>query len=101
VEAAVIFSNATSGSTVFSWSGPAGATMKWNDTTAAADYQSTIGGTNTYTFASGVTRMAFFKGKLIMSTTSGNLTLTVSNSVGTASTSTVLTDSWLRLTRVK
>lgn len=101
IEAAVIFSNATSGNTVFSWTGPSGATMKWNDTGTSSDYQSTIGGTNSYAFAGGVTRMAFFKGKFIMSTNAGSLTLTVSNSVGTASTSTVLTDSWLRMTRVK
>lgn len=101
VEAGVIFSNATSGNTVFSWSGPTGTTFKWNDTGTSADYQSTISGTNTYAFSSGVTRLAFFKGKMITSTTTGNFALTVSNSVGGASTSTVLTDSWLRLTRVK
>lgn len=100
METGVIFSNATSGNTVFSWTGPTGATMKWNDTTTAGDYQSTIGGTNTYSFSAS-TRLAFFKGKLVVSTTGGNLTLTVSNSVGGTSTSTVLTDSWLRLTRVK
>ena len=101
MEVGIIFSNATSGNTVFSWTGATGATMKWNDTGTSSDYQSTIGGTNTYAFASGVTRLAFFKGKLITSTNTGSLTLTVSNSVGTASTSSVLTDSWLRLTRVK
>ena len=101
MEAGVIFSNTTSGSTVFSWTGPTGATLKWNDTGTSSDYQSTISGTNSYAFSSGVTRLAFFKGKLVISSTSGNFALTVSNSVGTASTSTVLTDSWLRLTRVK
>lgn len=100
MEAGVIFSAATSGNTVFSWSGPTGTTMKWNDTGTSTDYQSTIGGTNAYSF-SATTRLAFFKGKLITSTTAGNLALTVSNSVGGTSTSTVLTDSWLRLTRVK
>lgn len=100
MEAAIIFSVVTSGNTVFSWTGPASATMKWNDTTTAADYSSTIGGTNSYAF-SATTRLAFFKGKLIVAGTTGSLTLTVSNSVGTASTSSVLTDSWLTLTRIK
>lgn len=100
MEAGVIFSAATSGTTTFSWTGPTGATMKWNDTTTAGDYTSTIGGTNGYAFSAG-SKLAFFKGKLVTSTTAGSLTLTVSNSVGGASTSSVLTDSWLRLTRVK
>ncbi len=100
MDAGVIFSVVTSGNTIFSWTGPASATMKWNDTTTAADYSSTIGGTNSYAF-SATTRLAFFKGKLIVAGTAGSLTLTVSNSVGTASTSSVLTDSWLTLTRIK
>lgn len=100
MEIGVIFSAVTSGNTIFSWTGPTGATMKWNDTTTAGDYTSTISGTNSYSFSASE-RLAFFKGKLITAGTAGNLTLTVSNSVGGASTSSVLTDSWLRLTRVK
>jgi hypothetical protein len=99
MEAGVICSNTTaSNNLVFSWSGPTGATMKWNDTTTSTDYTSTIGGTNAYATSSS-TRMAFFKGKLVTSTTAGSLTLTFSSSAGGSVS--VLADSWLRLTRVK
>lgn len=98
MEAGVICTNTVSGNLVFSWTGPTGATMKWNDTTASLDYSSTIGGTNSYA-SNANTRLAFFKGKLIVSTTAGSLTLTFSNSAG--SSVSILQDSWLRLTRIK
>lgn len=95
VDCAVIFSN-TTGNTSISWTGPASATMQWNDTGASLDYAATIGATNTYAANAG-TRMAFFKGALFVSATSGSLTLTLGVSAGTT---TLNSGSWLRLQRV-
>lgn len=100
LEAGVIFANTTSGNNiVFSWTGPTGATMKWNDTGTSADYTATISGTNSYA-SNAASRMAFFKGNLVTSTTTGSITLTFSASNNTNAVS-VLTSSWLRLTRVR
>jgi hypothetical protein len=96
VEAGMIFTN-TTGSTTFSWTGPAGATMQWADTTGSGTYVSTIGGTDSFpTF--GTARMTFLKGLLIVSGTPGSLTATIGVSTGTT---TLNAGSWLRLTRVK
>jgi|SRR5579859_381099 len=102
MEAGIIFTNATSGnSIVFSWTGPTGAGLKWNDTGTSTDYQSTIGGTNAFSFsATASTRMSFFKGNLTTSGTTGSLTLTFASSNNTNAVL-VLTSSWLRLTRIK
>lgn len=102
MEAGIIFTNATSGnSIVFSWTGPAGAGMKWNDTGTSTDYQSTLGGTNPFPFnAAGSTRMTFLKGNLTTGGTTGSLTLTFASSNNTNAVL-VLTSSWLRLTRIK
>jgi hypothetical protein len=97
MEAALIFSN-TTGSTTPSWTGPTGATMQWNDTGASLDYSSTIGATNNSYASNAGTRMAFFKGLLVTSTTAGSLTLTLGVSAGTT---TLSAGSYLRLTRVK
>lgn len=96
VRAGVIITN-TSGVTAPSWTGPSGATMKWVNTTASADYQSTIGGT-TGTFPSLATsRMMLFEGLLQVSSTAGNLTFTGSTTTGTLQ---ILADSYLTLERV-
>lgn len=96
MRAAIIAQN-TVGNFVPSWTGPAGATMKWCDTTASLDYQSTLGGTANVFGANAGTRMIFLEGKLKTSTTPGSLTFTFSASAGT---STVFTDSYLTLNRV-
>lgn len=97
MEAAIIIAN-TTGATTPSWTGPTGATMQWNDTGASLDYSSTIGATNNSYAANAGTRMAFFKGLLVTSSTAGSLTLTLGVSAGTT---TLSAGSWLRLTRVK
>lgn len=96
VEAQILAQN-TTGTWTPSWTGPASATMKWNDTTTSTDYSSTIGAVNnTYAANAGV-RMCFFSGILKTSGTAGNLTFTTNASTGT----TVLqADSALLLRRV-
>lgn len=95
LSAAAIISNAT-GITSVSWTGPAGATLQWNDTTTSTDYAATIGATNSYA-ASASTRMALFTGVLKTGSTAGNLTLTLGVSAGTT---TLAAGSFLRLARV-
>lgn len=96
VEAQILAQN-TTGTWKPSWTGPASATMKWNDTTTSTDYSPTIGDTtNTYAANAGV-RMCFFSGILKTSSTAGNLTFTTNASTGT----TILqADSALLLRRV-
>ena len=96
MRAAIIAQN-TTGNFIPSWTGPSGATMKWNDTTSSLDYSSTIGATNNTFAANAGVRMIFLEGRLKTSTTAGNLTFTFSASAGT---STVFTDSYLTLARV-
>lgn len=97
MEAGIIAQN-TTGVFTPSWTGPTGATMQWNDTTGSLDYSSTINATNnTYAANAGV-RLIFLRGILFTAGTSGNLTFTYSASAGT---STVFTNSWVRLTKVK
>ncbi len=96
MNAGIIAQN-TTGNFVPSWTGPSGATMKWNDTTSSLDYSSTIGATNNTFAANAGTRLIFLTGRLLTSTTAGALTFTFSASAGT---STVFADSWLTLTRV-
>lgn len=90
-----IISNAA-GTTAVSWTGPAGATMQWNDTTTSTDYASTIGATNSYA-ASASTRMALFTGLLKTAAAAGNLTMTLGVSAGTT---TLAAGSFLQLWRV-
>lgn len=97
MEAAIIIQNST-GSTTPSWAGPTGATMQWCDTGTSLDYSSTLGATNNSYVSNAGTRMAFFKGLLVVSTTAGSLTLTLGVSAGTT---TLSAGSFLRLTRVK
>lgn len=100
MELCLIFSE-SSASGIFtpSWTGPSGATMQWCDTGTSSDYSSTIGATNNTYTGSTATRMAFFKGPLVTSTTAGSLTLTfATNSTYTA---TVYAGSYLKLTRMK
>lgn len=100
MEAGVIFNDTTAGNNiVFGWTGPTGATMKWNNTAADTSYQSLISGTISYA-TNAANRLAFFKGNLVTSTTAGSLTLTFSSSNNTNAVN-VLTSSWLRLTRIK
>lgn len=82
VECGIIFDN-TTGITTPSWTGPAGATMQWVDTTASLDYSSTIGATNNSFAANAGTRMAILKGNLLVAATAGTLTLTLGVSTGT------------------
>lgn len=97
MEASLIFAN-TTGTTTFSWTGPTGATMQWNDTTASLDYTSTIGGTGFAWPSNAGTRMVVHKGVLLTSSTTGFLTLTVAVSAGTT---TLNSGTYLRLTRIK
>lgn len=87
----------TTGSTTPSWTGPAGATMQWNDTTTSGDYSSTIGATNNPFPSLATPRMIFLHGILITAGTPGSLTLTVGVSAGTT---TVESGTWLQLTRM-
>lgn len=95
LSAAAIISNAT-GTTSVSWTGPAGATMQWNDTTTSTDYAATIGALNNYA-SSASTRMALFTGLLKTAGTAGTLTMTLGVSAGTT---TLAAGSFLRLVRV-
>lgn len=97
MESVEIFSN-TTGNTTFSWTGPTGATMQWNDTTASLDYTSTIGGLGFVWPSNAGTRMVVHKGYLVTAGTPGTLTLTVGVSAGTT---TLNTGSYLRLTRLR
>jgi|SRR5579859_1791970 len=97
MESVEIISN-TTGNTTFSWTGPTGATMQWNDTTASLDYTSTIGGLGFVWPSNAGTRMVIHKGYLVTSSTAGTLTLTIGVSAGTT---TLFTGSYLKLTRVK
>ncbi|GAX54753.1 hypothetical protein [Streptomyces olivochromogenes] len=96
VEAQLIVQN-TTGTWTPSWTGPSGATMKWNDTTTSTDYSSTIGATNNAYAASASVRLAFLKGVLKTSSTAGNLTFTTNASTGTT---TIQSDSALMIRRV-
>lgn len=99
LSAIITWNNATAGNGTFSWTGPAGATMKWGDVYTPTDYQSTIGGVVSITNAA-TTRFVVFKGKLVTGGTSGNLVFTFGSSNGTTTVS-VLTDSTLSLRRIK
>ncbi len=96
MSAGIIAQN-TTGNYIPSWTGPSGATMKWNDTTSSLDYSSTIGAVNNIFAANAGTRLIFLQGRLLTAATAGSLTYTFSASAGT---STTFTDSWLTLTRV-
>lgn len=80
------------------WTGPTGATMKWNNTTGSTGYRNAINLTDTYT-GSTATREAFFFGRLVVGANAGSLTLTISTS-DAAQTATLFQDSWLLLQRV-
>ena len=95
LDAAAIIANNT-GTTTVSWTGPAAATMQWNDSTTSTDYASTIGATNSYA-SNASTRMAFFKGLLKTGANAGTLTMTLGVSAGTT---TLSAGSFLRLVRV-
>lgn len=96
MESAFVFQN-TTGNTTISWNGPIGGTMQWCDTTTSTDYSSTINATNNAWPANASVRMSFFKGILFTTTNTGSLTATVSVSAGTT---TLMSGSYLRLTRV-
>lgn len=96
MNAGIIAQN-TTGNYIPSWTGPASATMKWNDTTSSLDYSSTIGAVNNVFAANAGVRLLFLQGKLLTAAASGFLTYTFSASAGSSIT---LADSWLTLTRV-
>ena len=96
MRAGIIAQN-TGGNYIPSWTGPASAAMKWNDTTSSLDYSSTIGAVNNTFAANAGVRLIFLEGRLLTAATAGTLTYTFSASAGT---STTLADSWLTLTRV-
>jgi hypothetical protein len=82
-----------------SWTGPAGALMKWNSyASGSTSYRPTIGSVDSYS-GSASQRLAFFAGRLVVADTAGFLTLTLSTN-DVAQTATLLTDSWLVLDRV-
>ncbi|MFJ6530881.1 hypothetical protein ACIQMZ_37245 [Streptomyces longwoodensis] len=94
-----IFANSSAAAAAgLSWTGPAGAAMKWNNTTGSTGYRSTIGAVDSYT-GSTAQRMALLFGRLTTGSAGGALTLTLSTS-DPAQTSTLYADSWLRVERV-
>ncbi|MGR4847920.1 hypothetical protein [Streptomyces sp. LARHCF252] len=93
----IIYNN-TGGTFSPSWTGPASATMKWNDTTTSTDHSIAIGSTNnTFALNASTARSSFFEGLLQTAGTAGNLTLTAAVTAGTLN---ILTDSYLTLERV-
>lgn len=99
LSAAAIFGCSSAAPTVgLSWTGPAGATMKWNSTTGSTNYRPLISSVDSYT-GSAATRMALFGGRLVVVDTAGSLTLTLSTS-DAAQTATLYADSWIQLDRV-
>lgn len=99
VTVAAIFSNTLAGASAgLSFSGPAGAAMKWNNTTGSTGYKNTIAGVDSYT-GSTANREAFLCGRIVTGATGGLLALTLSTSDG-AQTSTLAADSWMLAQRV-
>ncbi|MFJ2307659.1 hypothetical protein [Streptomyces sp. NPDC087787] len=99
LDAGIIFScSNTTASVGLSWTGPTGATMRWNSTTASTGYRPTIGGVDSYT-GSAANRLVFLRGRLVTAAADGLLTLTMSIS-DPAETARLYADSWLTLTRV-
>jgi hypothetical protein len=99
VDAGLIISCSNAAATVgLSWTGPAGATMKWNSTTGSLNYRPLISSVDSYT-GSAATRLALVSGRLVVADAAGFLTLTISTS-DAAQTATLLADSWLRVQRV-
>lgn len=99
VQCGAIFSCSSAAATVgLGWTGPAGAVMKWNNTTGSTGYRNAIGLTDTYT-GSTAAREAFFLGRIVTGSAGGSLTLTISTS-DSAQTATLLADSWLLTQRV-
>lgn len=100
VDVGAVFSNtASAASAALGFTGPAGATLQWNNTTGSTGYRANIGLTDSYT-GSTATREAFLRGRLVTGATAGNLTLTLSTS-DAAQTSTLAAGSWILATRVK
>lgn len=94
-----IFSNTLAGASAgLGFSGPAGAAMKWNNSTGSTGYKNSITGVDSYT-GSTAQREAFLFGRIVTGATGGLLTLTLSTSDG-AQTSTLAADSWLLAQRV-
>lgn len=80
-----------------SWTGPAGATMIWNDTSNPADVTTTLAGTGP-AWATGTKSVRLF-GQLVTAGTAGNLVFTWASSVA-ASATVKGPGSWLALERV-
>lgn len=99
VMAGVVWSCTSAAASVgLSWSGPAGATLTWNNTTGSTGYRASIGLVDSYT-GSTAEREAFLLGRLRVPTTAGAFALTLSTS-DSAATATLSAGSWLMLHRV-
>jgi hypothetical protein len=99
VMAGIVWSCTSAAANVgLSWSGPAGATLTWNNTTGSTGYRNAIGLVDSYT-GSTAEREAFLLGRLRVPTTAGALAFTLSTS-DSAATATLSAGSWLLLHRV-
>lgn len=95
VEVAAIFACSNVAPSVgFSFTGPAGATMKWNSTTGSGNYRPTISSVDSYT-GSTSDRLTILIGRVVTAAVGGALTLTISTS-DPAQTATLRADSWLQ-----
>jgi hypothetical protein len=81
---------------VHSWTGPAGATLTWTDSTATS--MATIGATDTWS-STGVDKAAYFFGTLATTGTAGNFTLTFASGTA-ANTATLKINSNVTLYRI-
>ncbi|MFE9834032.1 glycosyl hydrolase family 28-related protein [Streptomyces sp. NPDC005551] len=97
VEALVYWTTANTATVTTSWTGPAGATMIWGDTTTGGDIVTTLGGVSP-AWATGTKLVRIF-GTLVTAGTAGTLGFTFASSV--AASVTVKSGSGLILDRIK
>lgn len=97
VEADVYWTTASSSTVTTSWTGPAGASMLWGDTTTGGDIVTTLTGVSP-TWSTG-TKLVRIYGTLKTGGTAGTLTFTFASSVAASVTIKALSN--LTLTRVK
>jgi hypothetical protein len=96
MEAMIVMQSPSGVSFTNSFTGPAGASMIWCDTTAT--YMGTLGAVDSWT-GTGANKVGVLKGALIVGATAGALTVTFGS--GTAGQTAILgAGSWLKLTRV-
>lgn len=98
MDASLLFNQTNAITFSHSWTGPASATMVWGDIQTKTKI-ATITGTDTWT-GSGADQLIALKGVLVTAGTAGNLTVTFATGNG-ANTVTLLSQSFVRLTRVK